>query len=72
MIYLPYGDQYKESGNVGMHDIVDSLKWIKTNIANFGGDPNNVTVFGESGGGAKVLALMTTPEAKGLFQKGYC
>lgn len=65
-----YGDQYKESGNVGMHDIVDSLKWIKTNIANFGGDPNNVTVFGESGGGAKVLALMTTPEAKGLFQKG--
>lgn len=65
-----YGDEYKESGNVGMQDIVDSLEWIKRNISNFGGDPNNVTVFGESGGGAKVLALMTTPKAKGLFQKG--
>lgn len=65
-----YGDEYKESGNVGMQDIVDSLDWIKRNISNFGGNPNNVTVFGESGGGAKVLALMTTPKAKGLFQKG--
>lgn len=64
-----YGDEYKESGNVGMQDIVDSLEWIKRNISNFGGNPNNVTVFGESGGGAKVLALMTTPKAKGLFQK---
>lgn len=65
-----YGNEYKESGNVGMQDIVDSLTWIKNNISNFGGDPDNVTVFGESGGGAKILGLMTTPKAKGLFQKG--
>lgn len=65
-----YGEKYKYSANVGMLDIVDSLEWIHENIASFGGDPENVTVFGESGGGAKVLALMTTPYAKGLFQKG--
>ena len=65
-----YGEAYKNSGNVGMQDIQDSLVWIKNNISNFGGDPNNVTVFGESGGGAKVLALMSMPSAKGLFQKG--
>lgn len=64
-----YGETYKESPNVGMYDLVDALHWIKTNIANFGGNPQNITVFGESGGGAKVLALMTMPEAKGLFQK---
>ncbi len=65
-----YGEKYKYSGNVGITDIAASLKWIHDNIAQFGGDPNNVTVFGQSGGGAKVLALMTTPYAKGLFQKG--
>ncbi|MBK0678721.1 carboxylesterase/lipase family protein [Klebsiella oxytoca] len=65
-----YGEKYKYSANVGIEDIVDSLEWIQRNIASFGGDPNNVTVFGESGGGAKVLALMTSPHAKGLFQKG--
>lgn len=65
-----YGDQYKNSANVGMTDIIDALQWIQDNIEEFGGDPDNVTVFGESGGGAKVLALMTSPYAKGLFRKG--
>ncbi len=65
-----YGEKYRYSGNAGIQDIIDALVWIKTNIASFGGDPNNVTVFGESGGGAKVLALMTSTRAKGLFHKG--
>jgi para-nitrobenzyl esterase len=46
-------EQFAVSGNVGLIDIVDGLRWIKENIAGFGGDPGNVTVFGESGGGAK-------------------
>ncbi len=65
-----YGEEYADSANVGMWDIIDSLEWIRDNIAKFGGDPDNVTVFGQSGGGAKVLALMTSPEAQGLFHKG--
>lgn len=65
-----YGKDYQYSGNAGILDLVNGLKWIRSNIAAFGGDPQNVTIFGESGGGAKVLALMTAPEAKGLFQKG--
>ena len=65
-----YGDEYKHSGNLGIVDLEASLKWIRDNIAQFGGDPNNVTIFGQSGGGAKVLALMATPSAKGLFHKG--
>lgn len=65
-----YGEKYKYSGNAGIQDIVDALAWVQRNIASFGGDPKNVTVFGESGGGAKVLALMTTPRAKGLFRRG--
>lgn len=65
-----YGEQYKYSANVGMLDIINALEWIQANIAEFGGDPVNVTVFGESGGGAKVLALMTSPYAQGLFHKG--
>lgn len=65
-----YGEKYQDSANVGIRDIVDSLEWIQENIESFGGDPDNVTVFGQSGGGAKVLALMTTPYAKGLFDKG--
>lgn len=64
-----YGEQYKGSANLGMQDLVDSLEWVKENIAQFGGDPNNVTIFGESGGGAKVLTLMAMPSAKGLFHK---
>ena len=65
-----YGDKYQYSANVGMMDIVDALEWIQDNIAAFGGDPDNVTVFGLSGGGAKVLALMSSPYAEGLFDKG--
>ncbi|MBQ1491623.1 MAG: carboxylesterase family protein [Blautia sp.] len=72
MAYLdlsPYGEKYKSSGNVGVLDMVASLQWIHDNIEHFGGNPENVTIFGQSGGGAKVLALMTTPYANGLFHK---
>ena len=65
-----YGEKYQYSANAGLDDIVKALKWIQENIEQFGGDPSNVTVFGQSGGGAKVLALMTTPNAKGLFERG--
>lgn len=64
-----YGEQYRYSANVGIYDIVQSLEWIQRNISAFGGDPDNVTLFGQSGGGAKILALMTSPYAKGLFDK---
>lgn len=64
-----FGEKYKHSGNLGMLDIVAALKWIHENIANFGGDPNNVTIFGQSGGGGKVTTLMAMPAAKGLFSK---
>lgn len=63
------GPKYKQSGNVGMLDIVAALQWIKTNISLFGGDPSNVTIFGESGGGGKVGTLMCMPSARGLFHK---
>ena len=62
-----YGDKYALSGNVGMLDIVAALEWVRDNIASFGGDPNRVTIFGQSGGGGKVTALMAMPGAKGLF-----
>ena len=65
-----YGEQYRNSANVGNADIVAALEWIRDNIAAFGGDPDNVTLFGQSGGGAKVIALMQTPAADGLFHKG--
>ena len=65
-----YGEKYQYSGNVGVMDIIAALEWIQDNIEAFGGDPDNVTVFGQSGGGAKVLALMTSPYAEGLFHKG--
>jgi len=57
------------SGNVGNLDMVAALEWVKNNIANFGGDPNNVTIIGQSGGGAKVTSLLNMPSAKGLFHK---
>ena len=62
-------DKYRYSGNVGMLDIVAALNWVKTNIRQFGGDPDNVTIFGESGGGGKVGTLLCMPKAKGLFHK---
>jgi para-nitrobenzyl esterase len=64
-----YGDKYKNSGNAGLADIVVALQWVKANIAQFGGDPDNVTIFGQSGGGGKVTCMMNAPSAKGLFQK---
>jgi para-nitrobenzyl esterase len=57
------------SANAGMLDIVMALEWVRDNIANFGGDPGNVTLFGQSGGGAKVSTLMAMPAARGLFHK---
>ncbi len=62
-------EKYADSGNAGMLDIVLALEWVRDNIAEFGGDPANVTIFGESGGGGKVSALMAMPPAKGLFHK---
>ncbi|MCC7462834.1 MAG: carboxylesterase/lipase family protein [Gammaproteobacteria bacterium] len=64
-----YGGKYRESANVGMLDIVAALRWVHDNIAGFGGDPGNVTIFGQSGGGAKVATLMAAPSARGLFHK---
>lgn len=64
-----YGDKYKNSANLSIIDIKMALEWVKENISNFGGDPNNVTIFGQSGGGAKVNTLMAMPSAKGLFHK---
>ena len=64
-----YGIQYEKSGNVGMLDLVAALEWVRDNIADFGGDAGNVTIFGQSGGGAKVTTLMAMPSAKGLFHK---
>lgn len=70
--YLHLADMangFEQSGLAGMLDIVAALEWVRDNIARFGGDPHNVTIFGESGGGAKVSVLMAMPPAKGLFHK---
>lgn len=64
-----FGPKYKESANLGMTDIVAALQWVKENIAYFGGDPNCVTIFGQSGGGGKVSTLLCMPSAKGLFHR---
>ena len=64
-----YGEEYKNSANVGLADLVAALQWIKENISAFGGDPDNVTIMGQSGGGAKVLSMLQTPAADGLFHK---
>ncbi|HEY1313500.1 MAG TPA: carboxylesterase family protein, partial [Steroidobacteraceae bacterium] len=64
-----YGDKYASSANVGMLDIVAALEWVRDNIAAFGGDPKSVTLFGQSGGGGKVGALMGMPAAQGLFHR---
>lgn len=62
-------DEFADSGNVGMLDVVAALEWVRDNIAGFGGDPGNVTVFGESGGGAKVATLLGMPGGCGLFHQ---
>jgi para-nitrobenzyl esterase len=63
------GDDFAASANIGMLDIVAVLEWVRKHIAEFGGDPSNVTIFGQSGGGGKVAALMEMPSAKGLFHR---
>ena len=62
-------EKYKYSANVGMLDVVAALRWVRDNIAQFGGNPGNVTIFGESGGGGKVGTLLSIPSARGLFHK---
>lgn len=67
-----FGDVAPDAGfvaNPGLVDLVDALQWVRKNISNFGGDPQNVTIFGESGGGGKVSCLMAMPAAKGLFHR---
>jgi para-nitrobenzyl esterase len=64
-----YGTRYAQASNAGMRDIVAALKWLNANIAQFGGDPRNVTIMGQSGGGGKVRVLMGIPEARDLFAK---
>lgn len=63
------GDEYESSGNAGMLDIVQALEWVRDNIEAFGGDPDNVMIYGESGGGAKVSTLCGMPAARGLFHR---
>ena len=64
-----YGEKYASSAHLGMLDIIAALEWVRVNIANFGGDPGKVTIFGQSGGGGKVGNLMAMPAARGLFHR---
>ena len=69
-LYLEgFGPEFAHASNVGQLDIVAALEWVRDNIAAFGGDPGNVTIFGQSGGGGKVSTLMAMPSAKGLFHR---
>ena len=63
------GEEFSKSANVGMLDIVAVLEWVRTHVATFGGDPSNVTIFGQSGGGGKVATLLAMPVAQGLFHR---
>src|SRR5262245_26026393 len=63
------GPEFAPSGDVGMMDIVAALRWVRDNITQFGGDPNSVMIFGQSGGGRKVATLLAMPSAKGLFHR---
>jgi para-nitrobenzyl esterase len=63
------GERFAASGNLGLLDQIAALRWVRANIAAFGGDPTDVTIFGESAGGASVLALMAAPSARGLFRQ---
>jgi para-nitrobenzyl esterase len=64
-----FGGEWEDSVNLGMRDIETVLRWVQTNIGAFGGDPSNVTIFGQSGGGGKVQALLAMPATKGLFHR---
>ena len=63
------GADFSASGNAGTLDMIAALEWVRDNIARFGGDPGNVTIFGESGGGGKVCTLLSMPSARGLFHR---
>src|SRR5438128_2867902 len=63
------GEKYADASNAGMKDIIAGLEWIRDNIASFGGDPGNVTIFGQSGGAGKVSTLLGMPAAQGLFHR---
>ena len=63
------GEEFVDSGNAGQLDLILALQWVRDNIAEFGGDPGNVMVFGQSGGGAKIATLMAMPAARGLFHR---
>ena len=63
------GERFAQSGNAGVLDLVAALEWVREHAGRFGGDPGNVTIFGQSGGGGKVSALLAMPRAKGLFHK---
>ena len=64
-----HGERFARSGNAGVLDLVAALEWVREHAARFGGDPGNVTIFGQSGGGGKVCALLAMPGARGLFHK---
>lgn len=64
-------ERFADSGNAGQHDLILALKWVRAHAARFGGDPGNVTLFGQSGGGAKIATLMAMPQAGGLFHKAW-
>ena len=63
------GERFARSGNAGVLDLIASLEWVRDNIARFGGDPGQVTIFGQSGGGGKVSVLLAMPAARGLFHR---
>ena len=65
-----FGEEYANSANAGTDDLIAALQWVQNNISAFGGDPENVTLFGQSGGGAKITTLLQTPAADGLYAKG--
>jgi para-nitrobenzyl esterase len=65
------GPEFASSGNAGQLDLIMALEWVKEHARIFGGDPDNVTLFGQSGGGAKIASLMATPAAKGLFHRAW-
>jgi para-nitrobenzyl esterase len=70
--HMPLADRderFADSGNAGILDMIAALRWVRANAGAFGGNPDNVTIFGQSGGGAKVCALMATPAAQGLFHR---
>lgn len=67
---VPGAEEYKDTANLGLLDQIQALAWLKENARAFGGDPERITIFGESAGGGSVSALMVAPQAKGLFKRG--